>query len=109
MAAAPPDLRARAGPFVRVTAATAAQDVFVSAYAVCAIVGSPVNPQQCRVYVSTPSMGGGHVLAWDAPTEAWLFAQECAAVLEDWARWCGRQEELGRLQALDVDPREETD
>lgn len=94
-------LRSR-GAFVEI-----AKDVWVNAAHVAAIVpidgikaGTPL--QQCRVYVAGPSLGGGHVLAWNSEVSAWEMVLALDDALDVASRDRGYEEERGRIDALNA-------
>jgi hypothetical protein len=59
--------------------------------------------QQCRVYVAGPSLGGGHVLAWNSPTSSVAMVAALSLALKASAKERGYQEECGRIDALDAE------
>jgi len=89
------------GPLVEI-----APGIWVNALHVAAIVpiegikaGEPLL--QCRVYVAGPSLGGGHVLAWNSRITPVEMAAALTLALQRTDRERGYWEERGRIQALD--------
>lgn len=82
------------------------EGLWVNARHVAAVVpiegikrGEPV--QQCRVYVAGPSLGGGHVLAWNSRTTSVAMVAALSLAFKASAKEQGYQEECGRIDALE--------
>jgi hypothetical protein len=102
--ASPPGLGPAHGPFVEIDAG-----IWVNASQVAAVV--PIDSmkgakgettQDCRVYITGPSIGGGHILAWNAPRPAATMVVLLVDALGEWASAEEECRERGRIQALDV-------
>lgn len=96
-----PKLGPKYGPFVEIDAG-----IWVNASQVAAVV--PIDSmkggehrQDCRVYITGPSIGGGHILAWNAPRPAATMIVLLVDALGEWAAVEEECRERGRIQALD--------
>jgi hypothetical protein len=91
-----------------------AEGVWVNTLHVAAVVpiegikrGEPTL--QCRVYVAGPSLGGGHVLAWNSLLSPMQMVGKLNVALANAMRERGFWEEKGRIDALDTAGEEEDD